>query len=104
VSSTAGHQFVSGRRTAAAGDGDFVDSLRRRAARRASRSGSPAASMSGARSTNAAFFAGAARRLKGNDTSTYSFEDYTVVKHVMVDNTEVARKAWHRTIFGREQA
>jgi hypothetical protein len=54
VSSTAGHQFVSGRRTAAAGDGDYVD--------------------------------------------------HTVVKHVMVDNTEVARKAWHRTIFGREQA
>jgi betaine-aldehyde dehydrogenase len=40
----------------------------------------------------------------GKDMSTYSFEDYTVVKHVMVDNTEVARKAWHRTIFGREQA
>ena len=40
----------------------------------------------------------------GKDMSTYSFEDYTVVKHVMVDNAEMARKAWHRTMFGREQA
>ena len=36
----------------------------------------------------------------GKDMSTYSFEEYTHVKHVMYDSTAVARKAWHRTIFG----
>ncbi|WP_375424786.1 gamma-aminobutyraldehyde dehydrogenase [uncultured Friedmanniella sp.] len=35
----------------------------------------------------------------GKDMSSYSFEDYTVVKHVMFDITGVARKPWHRTIF-----
>ena len=35
----------------------------------------------------------------GKDMSTYSFEDYTVVKHVMYDGTGEVRKAWHRTIF-----
>ncbi|TQK51530.1 betaine-aldehyde dehydrogenase [Streptomyces sp. SLBN-118] len=36
----------------------------------------------------------------GKDMSAYSFEEYTQVKHVMFDNTAVARKDWHRTIFG----
>ncbi|WP_046509000.1 gamma-aminobutyraldehyde dehydrogenase [Streptomyces odonnellii] len=36
----------------------------------------------------------------GKDMSQYSFEEYTQVKHVMYDNTAVARKDWHRTIFG----
>ncbi|QLJ04636.1 gamma-aminobutyraldehyde dehydrogenase [Streptomyces sp. NEAU-sy36] len=36
----------------------------------------------------------------GKDMSVYSFEEYTQVKHVMFDNTAVARKDWHRTIFG----
>ncbi|WNI28913.1 gamma-aminobutyraldehyde dehydrogenase [Streptomyces sp. ITFR-6] len=36
----------------------------------------------------------------GKDMSSYSFEEYTQVKHVMYDNTAVARKDWHRTIFG----
>ncbi|MFF9180875.1 MULTISPECIES: gamma-aminobutyraldehyde dehydrogenase [Streptomyces] len=36
----------------------------------------------------------------GKDMSMYSFEEYTQVKHVMFDNTAVARKDWHRTIFG----
>ncbi|MER6998002.1 gamma-aminobutyraldehyde dehydrogenase [Streptomyces sp. NPDC000410] len=36
----------------------------------------------------------------GKDMSTYSFEEYTQVKHVMYDNTAVVRKDWHRTIFG----
>jgi betaine-aldehyde dehydrogenase len=40
----------------------------------------------------------------GKDMSTYSFEEYTLVKHVMLDNTGDARKAWHRTIFGGGQA
>ncbi|MFI9240916.1 gamma-aminobutyraldehyde dehydrogenase [Streptomyces sp. NPDC053079] len=36
----------------------------------------------------------------GKDMSAYSFEEYTQVKHVMYDNTGVARKDWHRTVFG----
>ena len=36
----------------------------------------------------------------GKDMSVYSFEEYTQIKHVMFDNTAVARKDWHRTIFG----
>ncbi|MFD3545105.1 gamma-aminobutyraldehyde dehydrogenase [Streptomyces sp. NPDC058655] len=36
----------------------------------------------------------------GKDMSSYSFEEYTQVKHVMYDNTAVAEKDWHRTIFG----
>ncbi|MEU5159315.1 gamma-aminobutyraldehyde dehydrogenase [Streptomyces sp. NPDC020875] len=36
----------------------------------------------------------------GKDMSMYSFEEYTQVKHVMFDNTAVARKDWHRTVFG----
>jgi betaine-aldehyde dehydrogenase len=35
----------------------------------------------------------------GKDMSTYSFEEYTQVKHVMYDNTAVAKKVWHRTVF-----
>lgn len=35
----------------------------------------------------------------GKDMSSYSFEDYTVLKHVMVDLTGNAAKEWHRTIF-----
>jgi betaine-aldehyde dehydrogenase len=37
----------------------------------------------------------------GKDMSTYSFDEYTQVKHVMADLTGVAEKAWHRTIFSR---
>ncbi|MFJ2819536.1 gamma-aminobutyraldehyde dehydrogenase [Streptomyces toxytricini] len=36
----------------------------------------------------------------GKDMSSYSFEEYTQVKHIMYDNTAVAAKDWHRTIFG----
>ena len=36
----------------------------------------------------------------GKDMSSYSFEEYTQIKHVMFDNTAVPRKDWHRTIFG----
>ena len=35
----------------------------------------------------------------GKDLSSYSLEEYTVIKHVMSDLTRVARKAWHRTVF-----
>ncbi len=35
----------------------------------------------------------------GKDMSTYSFEEYTQVKHVSMDITGTARKEWHRTIF-----
>jgi betaine-aldehyde dehydrogenase len=36
----------------------------------------------------------------GKDMSAYSFDEYTQIKHVMFDNTAVAAKDWHRTIFG----
>ncbi|MGH8867899.1 MAG: gamma-aminobutyraldehyde dehydrogenase [Actinomycetes bacterium] len=36
----------------------------------------------------------------GKDMSQYSFDEYTNVKHVMLDTTGIARKAWHRTVFG----
>lgn len=36
----------------------------------------------------------------GKDMSSYSFEEYTQIKHVMFDNTAAVRKDWHRTIFG----
>ena len=35
----------------------------------------------------------------GKDMSSYSFDDYTVVKHVMYDGTGAAAKDWHRTVF-----
>jgi betaine-aldehyde dehydrogenase len=35
----------------------------------------------------------------GKDMSTYSFDEYTQIKHVSMDITAVPRKAWHRTIF-----
>ncbi|UYM04438.1 aminobutyraldehyde dehydrogenase [Solicola gregarius] len=35
----------------------------------------------------------------GKDMSAYSFEEYTQVKHVMVENTAVPRKDWHRIVF-----
>jgi betaine-aldehyde dehydrogenase len=36
----------------------------------------------------------------GKDMSLYSFEEYTQIKHVMVELSGEARKAWHYTIFG----
>jgi betaine-aldehyde dehydrogenase len=36
----------------------------------------------------------------GKDMSLYSLDEYTQVKHVMYDTTAVARKDWHRTVFG----
>jgi len=36
----------------------------------------------------------------GKDMSQYSLDEYTQVKHVMHDLTGVARKDWHRTVFG----
>lgn len=36
----------------------------------------------------------------GKDMSVYSFEEYTQIKHVMVELTGEARKGWHYTIFG----
>ena len=35
----------------------------------------------------------------GKDMSTYSFEEYTQVKHVMWDITGARRKLWHDTVF-----
>jgi betaine-aldehyde dehydrogenase len=37
----------------------------------------------------------------GKDMSSYSFDEYTQVKHVMADITGVAAKAWHGTVYGR---
>ncbi|HEV8053770.1 MAG TPA: gamma-aminobutyraldehyde dehydrogenase [Candidatus Limnocylindrales bacterium] len=36
----------------------------------------------------------------GKDMSSYSFEDYTQVKHVMIELTGVAQKGWHYTVWG----
>jgi betaine-aldehyde dehydrogenase len=36
----------------------------------------------------------------GKDMSIYSFEEYTQIKHVMVELTDAPRKGWHYTIFG----
>ena len=38
----------------------------------------------------------------GKDMSTYSFEEYTQVKHVSMDITAQAMKGWHRTIFSEK--
>ena len=40
----------------------------------------------------------------GKDMSMYSFEEYTRVKHVMIELTGEAEKAWHYTIFGDQKA
>jgi betaine-aldehyde dehydrogenase len=40
----------------------------------------------------------------GKDMSTYSFEEYTQVKHVMVELTGEPEKGWHYTIFGDKPA
>jgi betaine-aldehyde dehydrogenase len=36
----------------------------------------------------------------GKDMSAYSFEEYTQVKHVMVELSGQAEKPWHYTVFG----
>ncbi len=36
----------------------------------------------------------------GKDMSSYSFEEYTRVKHVMIELTGEPEKGWHYTIFG----
>jgi betaine-aldehyde dehydrogenase len=36
----------------------------------------------------------------GKDMSSYSFEEYTRVKHVMIELTGEPEKPWHYTIFG----
>jgi betaine-aldehyde dehydrogenase len=36
----------------------------------------------------------------GKDMSLYSLDDYTQIKHVMLDTTGDQRKGWHYTIFG----
>jgi betaine-aldehyde dehydrogenase len=40
----------------------------------------------------------------GKDMSTYSFEEYTRVKHVMLELTGEPEKPWHYTIFGDKPA
>ena len=36
----------------------------------------------------------------GKDMSMYAFEDYTQIKHMMIELSGEARKGWHYTIFG----
>ncbi len=36
----------------------------------------------------------------GKDMSVYSFEEYTQIKHVLIELSGEARKGWHYTIFG----
>jgi len=36
----------------------------------------------------------------GKDLSAYALDDYTQVKHVMVELTGAARKGWHYTVYG----
>ena len=36
----------------------------------------------------------------GKDMSMYSFDEYTQIKHVMIELSGDARKGWHYTIFG----
>ena len=40
----------------------------------------------------------------GKDMSMYSFDEYTRVKHVMIELTGEAEKPWHYTIFGDKPA
>jgi betaine-aldehyde dehydrogenase len=40
----------------------------------------------------------------GKDMSQYSFDEYTQIKHVMVELTGTAEKAWHYQIFGEPPA
>ena len=40
----------------------------------------------------------------GKDMSTYSFEEYTQVKHVMLELSGEPEKAWHYTVFGDKPA
>ena len=40
----------------------------------------------------------------GKDMSAYSFDEYTQVKHVMIELTGAPEKSWHYTIFGEKPA
>ena len=40
----------------------------------------------------------------GKDMSTYSFEEYTQVKHVMLELSGEPEKGWHYTVFGDKPA
>jgi betaine-aldehyde dehydrogenase len=40
----------------------------------------------------------------GKDMSLYALEEYTQIKHVMVELTGAAEKGWHYTIFGEKPA
>ncbi|MBS3068274.1 aldehyde dehydrogenase family protein [Candidatus Micrarchaeota archaeon] len=38
----------------------------------------------------------------GKDLSIYSLEEYTNLKHVYIDQTGLARKPWHYTVYGKQ--
>jgi betaine-aldehyde dehydrogenase len=37
----------------------------------------------------------------GKDLSLYSLEEYTNLKHVYIDQSGMARKPWHYTVYGK---
>ena len=39
----------------------------------------------------------------GKDMSMYSFDEYTQIKHVLIELNGEANKSWHYTIFGDAQ-
>ncbi len=39
----------------------------------------------------------------GKDLSMYSFDEYTQVKHVYIDQTGLVRKPWHYTVYGDKE-
>ncbi len=39
----------------------------------------------------------------GKDLSHYALEEYTTIKHVMIENSGAAEKPWHFTVFGDPQ-
>ncbi|MBI2136297.1 aldehyde dehydrogenase family protein [Candidatus Woesearchaeota archaeon] len=39
----------------------------------------------------------------GKDLSMYSLEEYTNLKHIYIDQTNVARKPWHYVVYGKKE-
>jgi len=39
----------------------------------------------------------------GKDLSSYSLEEYTNIKHVYIDQTNIARKPWHYVVYGKKE-
>jgi betaine-aldehyde dehydrogenase len=39
----------------------------------------------------------------GKDLSMYSFDDYTKIKHIYIDNTGLVRKPWYWVVYGKKE-